>query len=401
MSRPIIEVSGLSKKYRLGVVGATTLREDLQHLLTRFRGQAPSTPAGEFWALRDVSFSITAGEVVGILGRNGAGKSTLLKILSRITEPTEGRATLRGRVASLLEVGTGFHPDLTGRENVYLNGSILGMKNAEIASHFDEIVAFAEVEKFLDTPVKHYSSGMAVRLAFAVAAHLDAEILIIDEVLAVGDHVFQQKCLRSLSGITKSGRTVLFVSHNLAAIQQHCTQAILLSGGQLVTMGPTPATVQRYTESHLQQDAVARSRYFNLVREDGGTNNTQIAFGEPLRIELQLKNLPLDRNLGVNVSLRNAEGRTISLVSTNPHDGLTLPRRSALGLTLSFASFTLAPGEYSVDVALTEPTIRIVEDVPHAMTLRITAKASGGAWAYDARFGDFFPEHSWVVDASR
>ncbi|MFH1498403.1 MAG: ABC transporter ATP-binding protein, partial [Verrucomicrobiota bacterium] len=186
MSQPIIEVQNLSKRYRLGRIGATTLRDDLARIGRRLRGLEAGSGAGDFWALRDVSFEVRRGEVVGIIGHNGAGKSTLLKILSRITEPTSGRAVLRGRVASLLEVGTGFHPDLTGRENVHLNGAILGMKTAAVAGRFDEIVAFADVEKFIDTPVKHYSSGMRVRLAFAVAAHLDSEILIVDEVLAVG-----------------------------------------------------------------------------------------------------------------------------------------------------------------------------------------------------------------------
>ena len=204
----------------------------------------------DFWALKDVSFEIKQGEVVGIIGRNGAGKSTLLKILSRITEPTEGRIRIRGRVASLLEVGTGFHPELTGRENVYLNGAILGMSRAEIKSKFDEIVAFAEVEKFLDTPVKRYSSGMYVRLAFAVAAHLEPEILIVDEVLAVGDALFQKKCLGKMQDVaTKEGRTVLFVSHNMAAVQQLTTFGLVFSKGQILYRGPSEKAIEAYSSS--------------------------------------------------------------------------------------------------------------------------------------------------------
>jgi lipopolysaccharide transport system ATP-binding protein len=250
MSRPAIEVSGLGKHYVIRHESRhDNLRDTLHHtarkLWRRFRwGTGFATE--DFWALRDVSFSIQPGEVVGIIGRNGAGKSTLLKILSRITEPTEGRVTLRGRVASLLEVGTGFHPDLSGRENIFLNGAILGMSRVEIRAKFDEIVAFAEVEKFIDTPVKHYSSGMYVRLAFAVAAHLAPEILIVDEVLAVGDAAFQKKCLGRMNAVSKSGRTVLFVSHNLEALRAICQTGVLLESGRVRLIGPIHDVVSQY-----------------------------------------------------------------------------------------------------------------------------------------------------------
>jgi lipopolysaccharide transport system ATP-binding protein len=250
MSEPIIEVSHLSKNYRLGAIGATTLRESFSRWRERKRGGTPGADQKEFWALRDVSFTVQPGEIVGIVGRNGAGKSTLLKILSRITEPAGGRATLRGRVASLLEVGTGFHPDLTGRENVFLNGAILGMTKAEIARKFDEIVAFAEVEQFIDTPVKRYSSGMYVRLAFAVAAHLEPEILIVDEVLAVGDSAFQKKCLGKIGEVShEAGRTVLFVSHNMGVVANLCNRAILLKAGKVLRDGPAATVVGAYIES--------------------------------------------------------------------------------------------------------------------------------------------------------
>ena len=229
MSRPIIEVRNLSKRYRLGAIGATSIREQASRIWDRVRG-VPHADKQDYWALRDVSFDIQPGEVVGGIGRNGAGKSTLLKILSRITEPTSGTARIRGRVASLLEVGTGFHPELTGRENVYLNGAILGMNRAEVRSKFDEIVAFAEIDQFIDTPVKRYSSGMYVRLAFAVAAHLEPEILIIDEVLAVGDAQFQQKCVGRMRTDANSGRTILFVSHQLNAIAQFCSRCLYQIG---------------------------------------------------------------------------------------------------------------------------------------------------------------------------
>src|SRR6187455_1332247 len=248
MSNTIISVENLSKRYLVGHQSAnreyyTSLRDVIGREIHNFIRKASDFVRGkqiiqgdeveEFWALKDVSFEVKQGEVVGIIGRNGAGKSTLLKILSRITEPSSGRVTLRGRVASLLEVGTGFHPELTGRENIFLNGAILGMSQNEIRKKFDEIVAFAEVERFLDTPVKRYSSGMYVRLAFAVAAHIEPEILVVDEVLAVGDAEFQRKCLGKMKDVATGGRTVLFVSHNMSAVQLLCTRAIYLRAGRI------------------------------------------------------------------------------------------------------------------------------------------------------------------------
>lgn len=262
MSDAIITVENLGKCYRLQHQSReryTALRDVLTNKVKAlFRPQTsdfrPQTSEEDFWALKDVSFEIKQGEVVGIIGRNGAGKSTLLKILSRITEPTAGRVTLRGRVASLLEVGTGFHPELTGRENIFLNGAILGMTRAEIRGKFDEIVAFAEVEKFLDTPVKRYSSGMYVRLAFAVAAHLEPEILVVDEVLAVGDAQFQKKCLGKMQDVARGeGRTVLFVSHNIGAVSTLCTQGIFLKSGRLGLAGDMQAVIHAYMADCVDQ----------------------------------------------------------------------------------------------------------------------------------------------------
>src|SRR5271155_2645357 len=240
---PIIEAVHLSKKFKLGAARSSedSLREALVHslraswqVLRRGWGDGDSSSGPEWmWALHDINFRVEQGDVVGIIGANGAGKSTLLKILSRITDPTDGYVRLRGRVASLLEVGTGFHPDLTGRENIYLNGVMLGMTKAEVESKFDEIVAFAELEKFLDTPVKHYSSGMYVRLGFAVAAHLETEILLVDEVLAVGDAAFQKKCLGKMGDVSRQGRTVFFVSHNMAAVRKLCSHALWLHQGRV------------------------------------------------------------------------------------------------------------------------------------------------------------------------
>ena len=241
-----IRVEHLGKLYRIGQTGGyKTLRESMMGWFGP-RAEKPAASSSDFWALKDVNFEVKRGEVVGIIGRNGAGKSTLLKVLSRITEPTEGRVEITGRVGSLLEVGTGFHPELTGRENVFLNGAILGMREGEIRKKFDEIVAFAEIEQFIDTPVKRYSSGMYTRLAFAVAAHLEPEILIVDEVLAVGDQQFQSKCMGKMKDVAGQGRTVLFVSHNMSAIAQLCSSAILLRSGQVQTLGPTASVLGDY-----------------------------------------------------------------------------------------------------------------------------------------------------------
>lgn len=287
MNDTIITVENLSKRYRLGVIGATTLRDSFQRTWHRLRGRnwrhhmeevgaENRTGANEgneelpeeIWALKDVSFEVKRGEVLGVIGLNGAGKSTLLKLLSRITEPTYGRAVLRGRVGSLLEVGTGFHPELTGRENTYLNGAILGMNRAEIRSRFDEIVDFSGVEKFIDTPVKRYSSGMTVRLAFSVAAHLNPEILLVDEVLAVGDTAFQNKCLGKMRSVAKAGRTVLLVSHNMPAIRTFSERCILLDSGAIAEDGSPSHVVSTYLDRNIVESAIITEEMI-LSRQEG------------------------------------------------------------------------------------------------------------------------------------
>ncbi len=309
LSDIVVKAEGLCKSYRIGHqaqrerytalrdVMASGVRRALGRTRRLLRGELDfaSEEVEEFWALRDVSFEVKQGEVLGIIGRNGAGKSTLLKVLSRITEPTAGRVTLRGRVASLLEVGTGFHPELTGRENIFLNGAILGMTRAEIKRKFDEIVAFAEVEKFLDTPVKRYSSGMYVRLAFAVAAHLEPEILVVDEVLAVGDAEFQKKCLGKMQDVSRGGRTVLFVSHNMAAIQSLCPRALCLEKGAIWTDTRAADSIRQYlrNERHSEglKDAVVihRSAYIEItdvvLRANGHVTRT-VHSGDAVTIEL-------------------------------------------------------------------------------------------------------------------
>ena len=297
--RPIIRVEGLSKRYQLGGPAAaySTMREAIMQFARKpFQSLRGSNGAPTLWALKDVTFEVHPGEVVGVIGRNGAGKSTLLKVLSRITEPTTGRVELYGRVASLLEVGTGFHPELTGRENIVLNGSILGMTRKEIDSKFDEIVDFAEMEKFIDTPVKRYSSGMYVRLAFAVAAHLEPEILVVDEVLAVGDYAFQQKCLTTMHDVTTRGRTVIFVSHNLGAINHLCQSCLLLDQCKVIAPGSTAEVVQTYMASSLSQQAQyvqppAPEKDITLRRmallDKDGVMRSEFGYDESIRVAIE------------------------------------------------------------------------------------------------------------------
>ncbi|MBW4481639.1 MAG: ABC transporter ATP-binding protein [Tildeniella torsiva UHER 1998/13D] len=287
MSDTVIRVENLGKKYIIGHQQQeryTALRDVLAYKakgmtqLFKPKSKIQNPKSEEFWALKDVSFEVKRGDRIGIIGRNGAGKSTLLKVLSRITEPTEGRISIKGRVASLLEVGTGFHPELTGRENIYLNGAILGMSKVEIRHKFDEIVAFAEVEKFLDTPVKRYSSGMYVRLAFAVAAHLEPEILVVDEVLAVGDAAFQKKCLGKIEDVAeKEGRTVLFVSHNMATIQSLCNQIIFLNRGQVQAIGNPDSTIQLYLDEGVTSEDWSDLHKITQRRGEGALKFSRLA----------------------------------------------------------------------------------------------------------------------------
>jgi lipopolysaccharide transport system ATP-binding protein len=325
MSEIAISATSLAKKYRIGVRRDPygRLTETLWNAMTRpFRSRGNEERADDFWALRDVSFEVPRGSVVGIIGRNGAGKSTLLKILSRITEPTSGRAELRGRVGSLLEVGTGFHQELTGRDNIFLSGAILGMRRSEILRKFDEIVSFADIGQFIDTPVKRYSSGMKVRLGFAVAAFLEPEILLIDEVLAVGDAEFQKKCLGKMSEIGAGGRTVIFVSHSMPAILRLCDRGILLDRGRVIVDGPTYEAVRRYLESgpgrttsrewtdrtSAPGDEVARLRSVRVIPADGGSAE-EVDIRRPVDVEVEYwTDSPGGLRPSVNLHFYNDEG---------------------------------------------------------------------------------------------
>jgi lipopolysaccharide transport system ATP-binding protein len=403
MARPIITVSGISKRYILGQIGMTSLRDDAARLgvWTRARlglkSPAHAIPlAGnprEFWALRDVSFDVQPGEVVGIVGRNGAGKSTLLKILSRITEPTTGEIRVRGRVASLLEVGTGFHPELSGRENIFLNGAVLGMKRHEIQRKFDEIVAFAEVSAFLDTPVKRYSSGMYVRLAFAVAAHLEPEVLIVDEVLAVGDLRFQRKCLEKIRAISEgAGRTVLFVSHNMDAVSRLCNRTVLMEGGRLLQVGSTAEIVERY-QSEAQSGLIpgrvltlpakpetpARSTRFTtiLLRNTTRPSASTVFPGESVEFELTIEAAHEITEARLAISL-GTPGGTKLVNADSAKLGLHVHLRAGLNTVhLRLPQLPLAPGEYFVGLHMADERRREVMDtIDNQLMIRINEQPS-------------------------
>ena len=358
MSNVAIRAKNLGKKYRIGShqFGYKTLRDTLVGSFGKRASQrVESGDMGpeSFWALKDVSFEVKPAEVVGIIGRNGAGKSTLLKILSRITEPTEGSVEIYGRVASLLEVGTGFHPELTGRENIYLNGAILGMKRAEIARKFEEIVAFAEVEKFLDTPVKHYSSGMYVRLAFAVAAHLEPEILLVDEVLAVGDADFQKKCLGKMESVAGQGRTVLFVSHNMAAIQALCKTGILLDSGRVAGYGAIDEQVNTYLRSDPSATDITSEEPIQL---GGDLKLTSLKFfpnptktGAPIDFGLELRSSRPTRIEGLAILVYSSIGARVAILDLRQSANLyRLEDNAPLRIAGRINSLPLVEGQYKI-----------------------------------------------------
>lgn len=405
----IIRVSQLGKSYRLAhEARPDTLRDSLAHgargLVRRWLGRESTGTAEEFWALRDVSFEVKRGEVVGVIGRNGAGKSTLLKILSRITEPTQGRIELRGRVASLLEVGTGFHPELTGRENIFLNGAILGMGRAEIARKFDEIVAFAEVERFLDTPVKHYSSGMYVRLAFAVAAHLEPEILIVDEVLAVGDAQFQQKCLGKMQAVaTTEGRTVLFVSHNVSAIARLCSTCVFLEQGRLTFRGDTAAGINRYlTATRTSADGTVDLRPEGHVR-GAPVQLLSLTFN---RRQPLVNRQPLEATLrfvatqaadvGFGLGFCNIEGRRVLTLESDYAHRLHAVGPGEHAMTLRLPKLDLIPGRYRVDVGAFGPAHQSHHYFPDCCLVDVQPGPETPAHLHSVH-GEWRPDADWQL----
>jgi lipopolysaccharide transport system ATP-binding protein len=410
--KPIIRVRQLGKQYRLNTGHQTydTFREAIARTLRNplaALGRVRERPEDRIWALRDVTFDVFPGEVIGIIGRNGAGKSTLLKLLSRVVRPTTGHAELYGRLGSLLEVGTGFHPELTGRENIFLNGSILGMRRAEIRKRFDEIVSFAEVERFLDTPVKRYSSGMYVRLAFAVAAHLESEILLVDEVLAVGDHTFQQKCLNKMQDVSTAGRTVLFVSHNLGAVSRLCERCLLLDGGQIREAGRTPAIVQTYLtagvphraeidfEAQPHQEVSLRS----VRLRAGGEVRGEVGYHEDLRIEIDYEIHQRLRGATIGAGLFSIDGTCVFLSADYDGDRELLVRERAPGpysTSLTIPGRWLNPGRYVIHAYATNVVGDVFASV-EALSFTIIDTGSPGAVDATGRRGVLQPLFEWTT----
>ena len=401
-SRPAIEVAHLGKEFRLGELH----RGRWAALARRLAGRA-AEPDVVLKALADVGFAVAEGEVFGIIGSNGAGKSTLLKVLAGITDPTSGQAVLRGRIASLLEVGTGFHPELTGRENVFLNGTLLGLRQREIREEYDRIVDFAGLEKFMDTPVKRYSSGMQVRLAFAVAAHLRPEILLIDEVLAVGDVAFQRKCLGAMKDVAGGGRTVLFVSHNMAAVSSLCHRALMLRQGRVAALGPTDEVIQAYIHStegvhardeqgfvalHERKPLFAHSplllRAARLV-DDRGLPVSSARTGEPLRVDVRVEGLDRFPSAVVGLTVRSVFDQKIFHFNSAMAGGFGAGARQAREIVrLEIPELPLMAGAYSLDLLVFEPGVRLIDRVDGAAPFDvIESDLYGNGYRGEAREG--------------
>jgi homopolymeric O-antigen transport system ATP-binding protein len=430
MGEPAISVEKLGKSYRIGVQRNDVLAERLQRVLAspfrtlRRRGgnarvshmTAPRDTKAELWALRDVSLEVQPGEAIGLIGPNGAGKSTLLKLLSRITLPTEGRIVLRGRVATLLEVGTGFHPELSGRENIFVNGAILGMRRREIESRFDEIVEFSGIERFIDTPVKRYSSGMFVRLAFAIAAHLDPEILLVDEVLAVGDADFQCKCLGKMAEVSDRGRTVVFVSHNLSAVQRLCSRAYWIGGGRVAGEGPTAEVVAAYmrhagsrqeggeavigADAHRVGTGGARLRAVALVNESG-VPVSQLAIGERFGVRMRFEVIEAIDDGVIELGISGADGTRVLTAHSIDRDGTpyvleagTYDIRASLGVAL-------LPGEMQFDIGLHRLNGLTFDFIEGVMGFSVINTTLDGSYHYPwvVVRGSVRPEALWSITA--
>jgi len=415
MSDIAIRVNNLGKRYRIGSLHGSnyrTLRDSISGLFQRHAKQ----PNGHIWALRNISFEVRQGQVLGVVGRNGAGKSTLLKLLSRVTEPTEGEAEIRGRVGSLLEVGTGFHPELTGRENIYLNGAILGMKRAEIDRKFDEIVEFAEVEKFIETPVKRYSSGMYLRLAFAVAAHLEPEILVVDEVLAVGDAEFQRKCLGKMGDVAREGRTVLFVSHNMSAVLRLTDETIVVDKGGLLLRAPTPEAVDFYLSRGYAQEgqrvweseevpfsaAPFRPQAVRVIGPQGKVVNT-VRSVEENAIEIEYSLSAPVTGLRVGLYLMSTRGEYVftSFDTDEPEEferqAVRQPGRYISRVTLP--ANLLNEGRFVIGVNASSFRVKRYFQDEQALTFTVDAAGAPGMQWSEARLGPVRPRLEWHIEA--
>lgn len=398
MSDTAIRVDNLSKKYIIGNTSSGSLRETIANIFSANH----KAKTEEFWALKDISFEVNRGEAIGIIGKNGAGKSTLLKILSRITEPTKGRVEIDGRVSSLLEVGTGFHPELTGRENVFLNGTILGMKRQEIKAKFDEIVAFSGVEKFLDTPVKRYSSGMKVRLAFAVAAHLEPEILIIDEVLAVGDAEFQKKCLGKMEDVAEQGRTVLFVSHHMGAVQKLCSETLLLDQGRKIFHAETEKAIDKYLslgESYNNLDlteVVRESAEFGKklmitscrLLNDKEEEVMELKYGENFSVEISAIAKEALNDISFVVAIETYLG-TIVTVTASEERGIfyKLEKNESITLRVGFTDLFLNTGNYIVRVSARTSRLQNLDLIRRALQFEVLSVQQDESMNYTGLWG--------------
>lgn len=424
-----IRVNDISKRYKLGVghkAGYRTLRESVADAAAgswaRLRGQSRAaaedrgtdTRPGAFWALKDVSFEVAPGEVIGVIGRNGSGKSTLLKILSRITEPTQGRAELKGRVGSLLEVGTGFHPELTGGENIYLNGAILGMTRREVARKFDDIVAFSEIEEFLDTPVKRYSSGMYVRLAFAVAAHLDTEILLVDEVLAVGDAAFQRKCMSKMGEVSRTGRTILFVSHNMAAVQNLCERVIVLNHGKVIFAGGCEEGVRRYVNTSAMTEGgdivlschpnrrQGYAPFFQRLRLLGEENSATNEFfcGDPLTIEISVDSGDVPSVTNIFIEIYDSLGSRMCTVATYFAPSGPVRVEGRQHIICRVPELPLAPGRYYLSLVARQPHRKANDVIDQAAWFDVAvADFFGSGRLAHAAHGHFLLRSDWNVNS--
>ena len=430
-SSVVVQVENLWKQYRLGTINHGTLVKDLQSWWARLCGKedpnlqidqhikisggSKGVAQDRFWALKDVSLDVKEGEVLGIIGKNGAGKSTLLKILSQVTSPTKGEIKIKGRIASLLEVGTGFHPELSGQENIFLNGAILGMNKLEITSKLDEIIAFAEIEKFIDTPVKRYSSGMYVRLAFAVAAHLEPEILIVDEVLAVGDAQFQKKCLGKMKDVSNEGRTVLFVSHNMSAMQRLCSRGILLNSGRIEATGKISEVVGNYLS--FQQDNVegasidlskfdAEDFSFSQIsfleckmRNSSGEVKNTFNYGEPIMFELMLESKGLYEDLAFHVGIDSNTGNRIFTSDSEEFGGLVNIHSGHTKISVFYSDFFLMPGQYSLSKLMIRQGRRTLLQLLGLIgSFEIISKAHIGKMPPCVGTGVISGQSKWLVD---
>ncbi len=415
MSSSAIKVENLSKKFIIGHEEKeryTALRDVMARKaksIFSFGSRSKTIYSKEeFWALKNISFDVQQGDRIGIIGRNGAGKSTLLKILSRITEPTEGRITINGRVASLLEVGTGFHPELTGRENIFLNGAILGMGRAEIRKKFDEIVAFAEVERFLDTPVKRYSSGMYVRLAFAVAAHLEPEILIVDEVLAVGDAQFQKKCLGKMEDVSKNqGRTVLFVSHNMGVIAQLCNKAVLLSKGNIEGKGSVNSIIEKYISGSNSSDAMylakedtsPKQNYFTKIFTANGSNqiSSDFSFDERIRICFEFVSSEILPNLNIGIVLNDKLQQKVFTI-VKPVEYFKMTGVNTRKGYVELPSSIIAPNNYSFNFIIWIKDVKIYDFIENICPVKIHDNGTELAIYEGYDYGHVIINPTWIND---